>query len=294
MDMAINHDRMANPDAHRAEAHRDRVVSANDKVVLCGILGLILFTPLAFGAVQPWAILFIESVAAALFLIWVFGQVRIGQLIILGNPLFWPIAGFGLLVFVQIGSHRSAYGYQSQSRLALYAAYGMVCFLIVQTLRRTRQVKIVAIALSTYGGIVASFARFGAGLYWEWQIVLATDAIVGGLDLWTLCKSQSLCRTDGDAISGCPGDCAFPLQPRAAKILCRNGRGSDGHDYFSFRFARRHDRFRLPVSRPGRRPAASRRSEEMDTCTRFVFATAHTSIGGNSRSHLPIAYWHNS
>jgi O-antigen ligase len=158
-------------DAPRANAHRDRAVSANDKVVLCGTLGLVLFTPLAFGAVQPWAILFVESVAAALFLIWAFGQVRIGQLDILGNPLFLPIAAFGLLVVVQIGLHRSAYGYQSQSRLVLYAAYGMVCFLIVQTLRRTRQVKILAIALSSYGGIVAFFALIqgitGNGkLYW--------------------------------------------------------------------------------------------------------------------------------
>jgi O-antigen ligase len=148
-----------------------RVVAAYDQFILCGILGLLLCTPLAFGAVQAWAIVLIELAAASLFLVWAFGQTQNRHVNTLGNPLFVPMAGFGLLVLVQIVFNLSAYRHQSESRLALYAAYGIVCFLIVQTLRRTRQVKIFAILLTTYGGIIALFAlvqSFTANgkLYW--------------------------------------------------------------------------------------------------------------------------------
>ncbi len=153
------------------ESDSARAVTTHDQFVLAGILGLLLIAPLAFGSVQAWAILLIELGAAVLLLVWAFGQIRNAQINILGNPLFVPMTGFGLLVLVQIVFNLSAYRHQSQSRLALYAAYGIVCFLIIQTLRRTRQVKTLAITLTTYGGIVALFAlvqSFTANgkLYW--------------------------------------------------------------------------------------------------------------------------------
>src|SRR5439155_680356 len=53
----------------------------------------------------------------------------------------------------------------------LYCAYGIFCFLINQNLRRTRQVRTLAIILSVYGFVVAAFALIqsissNGKLYW--------------------------------------------------------------------------------------------------------------------------------
>jgi O-antigen ligase len=127
-------------------------------VLLYGVVGLLLFGPLAFGAVESWSISIMQVGAGFLFVLWAARQVAAGELEIVGNPLFFPMLFFASLIFWQLATRRTAYRFDTSSGLLLYCAYAVFCFLVVQTLRRTSQVKILAWVLSGYGFTVALFA----------------------------------------------------------------------------------------------------------------------------------------
>ena len=117
-----------------------------------------MFGPLAFGGVEAWSILILETVAAVLFALWTFRQAQSGQVQVLPNPLFYPMLVFAALLVVQLALGLTAYRYQTFSAGLLYCAYGVLCFLVVQCLRRTSQVKTLTVGFSVYGFVIALFA----------------------------------------------------------------------------------------------------------------------------------------
>jgi len=142
-----------------------------ETVLLYGVIGLLLFGPLAFGAVEPWSILLVEVGATGLFLVWLGKQVLEGNIKIRGNPLFWPMGIFGLLIFGQLAMRMSAYPHDTFSLALQYAAYGLLCFLASQTLLRGMQARKLAFIFSLYGATLAAFALIqgissNGKLYW--------------------------------------------------------------------------------------------------------------------------------
>src|ERR1022692_3676733 len=105
-----------------------------------GVLGLLLFGPLAFGAVEVWSISIMELGTGLLFALWARRQFAAGQLEILGNPLFLPMLLFAGLILWQLATGQTAYRAETFSAALLYCTYGLLCFLVVQCLRRTSQV----------------------------------------------------------------------------------------------------------------------------------------------------------
>src|SRR5882724_5400499 len=145
--------------------------SALDSVVLYGVVSLLLFGPLAAGAVRPWAIFVLEMGAALLFALWVVRQARSGILQFTGNPLFLPMLVFAALIVLQLVTGATTYRYQTFSSVLLYCAYGLFCFLVVQSLRSSTQIKTLAFIFSAYGLGVAMFALVqsmtsNGKLYW--------------------------------------------------------------------------------------------------------------------------------
>lgn len=144
---------------------------APDPVLFYGVFGLLLFGPLAFGSVEPWSIFVLEAGAAVLLMIWTIRQTSSGELSVTGNPLFAPILAFALCVAVQLATGRTAYRYETFSMALLYCAYGILCFLAIQVLRRTSQVKALTVMMTVYGFLMASFALLqglssNSKLYW--------------------------------------------------------------------------------------------------------------------------------
>jgi O-antigen ligase len=142
-----------------------------DRVLRFGVFGLLLFGPLAFGAVEPWSISIIEVGAGLLFVLWAVQQVAAAQLKIVGNPLFLPMLLFAGLILWQLAAGRTAYSPDTSSAAMLYCAYGVLCFLVAQCLRRTSQVKALAWVFSGYGFTIAMFALMqgiasNGKLYW--------------------------------------------------------------------------------------------------------------------------------
>jgi len=145
--------------------------SVLDQVVFYGVFGVLLFAPLAFGTTEPWSVFVLESASAALGVIWLFRQVMTGELQIRGNAEFLPMAAFAALVAVQLFTGRTSYRHDTIAQAMLYAAYGILCFLVIQVLRRTSQVRALAEIFTLYGFGVALFGLVqgidpNGKLYW--------------------------------------------------------------------------------------------------------------------------------
>ena len=142
-----------------------------DTVLLYGTFGLLMFGPLAFGAVEPWSTFILELGSALLALLWLAKQWIEGELTIRWNPLFLPMAAFGILILLQIVLGKSAYRHDTASTALLYCAYAMLCFVAGQALVRTIQARKIAAILALYGVSIAAFALLqgiapNGKLYW--------------------------------------------------------------------------------------------------------------------------------
>jgi len=145
-----------------------------DSILLYGIFGLLMFGPIAFGAVEPWSAFILEAGSALLTLLWLAKQWLLEEITIRWNPLFLPMAGFGALILYQIVFHGTAYRHDTFAGSLLYCAYAMLCFLSVQTLIRSSQARKIAVILSVYGFAFAAFALLqgiapNGKLYWVRQ-----------------------------------------------------------------------------------------------------------------------------
>jgi O-antigen ligase len=152
-------------------SYRRPFSSVLDRVLFYGIFSLLLFGPLAFGAVEVWSISILEVGAGLLFALWATRQVAADKLEIVGNPLFPPMLLFAGLTLWQLATGRTAYRAHTSSVAMLYCTYGFLSFLVVQCLRRTSQVKALAWIFSAYGFAVAMFALIqdiapNGKLYW--------------------------------------------------------------------------------------------------------------------------------
>lgn len=155
----------------RTEVDQQSRTARIDSLLLYGTFGLLMFGPLAFGAVEPWSTLALETGAALLTLLWLRRQWFENELTIQWNPLFPPMAGFGVLILLQIALGASAYRHDTISGALLYGAYAMLCFLAGQTLLRSSQARRIAVILGLYGFAVAAFALLqgvapNGKLYW--------------------------------------------------------------------------------------------------------------------------------
>jgi O-antigen ligase len=153
------------------ESHRGERAAQAGTALLYGIFGLLLFGPVAFGAVEPWSIFLLEAGSAALFLLWIGQQVLAGEIKIRWNPLFLPMGVFGLLILLQLVSRTTAYPHDTVALALLYFSYAMLCFLAGQTLIRGSQARSLALIFSLYGAALASFALLqgissNGKLYW--------------------------------------------------------------------------------------------------------------------------------
>ncbi len=140
-------------------------------VLFYGILATLLFGPAAFGAVEPWSIFVLETLAVLLALLWLAKQWMEGEITTLWNPLFAPMAAFGTLLILQIVLKTSAYRHDTISGAMLYCSYGILCFLAAQTWIRSSQARKIGVILAVYGFVIAAFALLqgispNGKLYW--------------------------------------------------------------------------------------------------------------------------------
>jgi O-antigen ligase len=161
--------------AHKMTESERRALSLRlGNIVLFGTFGLLMFGPLAFGAVEPWSIFCLETGSVLLTLTWLAKQWIDDELNIRWNPLFLPMIAFAVLVLIQIVLRYSAYPHDTRSGALLYCAYAMLCFLSGQSMVRSSQARKVAVILTLYGFVIAAFALLqgiapNGKIYWARQ-----------------------------------------------------------------------------------------------------------------------------
>jgi len=139
--------------------------------LLAGTCAVLLLGPLAFGAVEPWSIFALEACAMLLLGVWASRQWINRELNLSGHVLFRPMAAFFALAVVQWLAGTTAYRHVTYTHLLLYVAYGMLVFVVTQTLRRSSQFDLLAKLFTAYGAVLASFAVLqgmapNGKLYW--------------------------------------------------------------------------------------------------------------------------------
>lgn len=122
------------------------------------VAGLLMFCPLAFGAVDAWGHFILQAASTLLLVDWALDQMRSSRVNIRWSPLFPAMIAFAGLMCIQLLPGVSAYWHATFSQLLLYVSYGILCFLVVQTLTRSREVRTLGTALAIYGSAVALFA----------------------------------------------------------------------------------------------------------------------------------------
>jgi O-antigen ligase len=143
--------------------------------LLSGACAVLLLGPLVFGAVEPWSIFALETCTMLLVAIWAFRQWTNREINISDNVLYRPMVAFYALVTLQWVMGTTAYRLVTYSHLLLYAAYGMLVFVVTQTLRRSSQFEMMAKLFSAYGLAVALFAILqglapNGKLYWVFTL----------------------------------------------------------------------------------------------------------------------------
>jgi O-antigen ligase len=126
--------------------------------ILFGTIGLLIFCPLVFGAVNAWGHFILQAAATVLLLIWAFDQMRSAQVSIRWSPVFPPMIAFAGLMCIQLLPGASAYWHATFSQLLLYISYGILCFLLTQTLTSSHKVRTLGTALVIYGSTLGLFA----------------------------------------------------------------------------------------------------------------------------------------
>jgi len=126
--------------------------------VLCGTCALLAFAILSFGAVEQWSISILEVGSAVLFLAWASRQFFSSEIKIRLNQLLAPTAVFGLAVILQLTFNLTTYRYATLSASFEYVAYGLVLFLVTQTLLNAKCCKAIISIFVLFGFALAMFA----------------------------------------------------------------------------------------------------------------------------------------
>ena len=155
-----------------AKASQPRLTN---NTLLMGACAVLLLGPLAFGAVEPWSIFALEACAMLLLAVWAYRQWINRELSVSDNVLYRPMAAFFALVLLQWVAGTTAYRHATYAHMLLYAAYGMLAFVVTQTLHRSSQFELLAKLFTAYGVVVACFAVLqgmapNGKLYWIWPL----------------------------------------------------------------------------------------------------------------------------
>jgi O-antigen ligase len=129
-----------------------------ERGILALVLGMLVFAPLAFGAVDAWAFLVVQALTVGVMLLWAL------RLWINPRPkLLWPPLGWVVLVFVAyaVGRYLTAdIEYVARQELIQVLMYAFLFFAIVNNLYRQQYSQIISFTLVLLAMVIAGYAVF--------------------------------------------------------------------------------------------------------------------------------------
>ena len=135
------------------------------------LCALVVFGPLAFGAVERWAMLVLHGGSAVLLLLWAAQQWYQREVNVVVSPLYVPLAAFITVIGVQLVFGATAYRAATFEETLNYSAYGIIFFVATQSLTSRKRLSRFAVVLCTFGFLLAAFSivqdlTSNGKLYW--------------------------------------------------------------------------------------------------------------------------------
>jgi O-antigen ligase len=127
-----------------------------ERGILTLVLGMLVFAPLAFGAVDMWAFLVVQAAAAVVFVLW---GVRLWL-----NPrskLLWPPLAWVVLAFMAYGIAcylTADIEYVARQETIQVLLFGFLFFAALNNLRGQEEISAVSATLITTGTVIACYA----------------------------------------------------------------------------------------------------------------------------------------
>ena len=127
-----------------------------ERGILCLMLGMLVFAPLAFGAVDAWAYLTLQGAGALVVVLWVVRLWVNRKTKILWPPLAWVVLAFVLYALARYFT--ADIEYVARKELALVLLFALVFVVAVNTLRGQEETDAVSYTLIGLGTLVACYA----------------------------------------------------------------------------------------------------------------------------------------
>ena len=145
-----------------------------DSVVVVGLCALLAFAILAFGAAEYWAMCVVQVGAAALFALWVVGQLSRGRIEVHYSPLFIPAVLLAMVIAFQLLWPRTDYWYATWVRALQWVSYALLFFVSTQVMNGREKLRNVGLFFIIFGFFVAVVAIAQGGtttdkVYWLFQ-----------------------------------------------------------------------------------------------------------------------------
>ncbi len=142
-------------------------------IIEVSLIALLVFTPLARGTVQVWAISIAHSITLVMLTAYLLGAIFSGQPLWVRTPLDLPLLALFLLAL--ISSFFSVDRYASGAALVKLGNYIVLYFIVVQTVRRRSQVRHAAYTIMFVGSFLAVFGmiKYLGGVcppWWDYDV----------------------------------------------------------------------------------------------------------------------------
>ena len=127
-----------------------------DALIEAGVVGVLVFAPLPFGGVRPWAQAAIEAAVAVVVALWLWRMLASGELVLRRHPAFWPgILMAGLVVVQALVPGRSVSPYATAESARLYLAYLALLIVLTGHLSTRARINRLAWTIVACGGAMA-------------------------------------------------------------------------------------------------------------------------------------------
>lgn len=137
---------------------RRNLPSRWDLVLFVGLIILLIFGPLAFGAVENWSIATLEAGSAVLVCIGIAKWLLSGSSLLIRNQLYPPLAVLAGIVLIQLVFNLSAYRYATLDYALQALSYYFVFWVSVQVFQSRDNVHKFGTVMSLFGALLALFA----------------------------------------------------------------------------------------------------------------------------------------
>jgi len=161
-----------------------------DRAIELLLIGLLVFTPLAFGTVQVWSISVMHLATIIMLALWFLKMNAQGRFRLVRTPLDLPILAFGVAAAVSTAT--SVYFYGSKVELFKILNYILLYYIVVNNIKDLRRIKRVIIILIVIGSGLAVYGLYNYLSGIERIYSLEKKAYLGNLTA-TYVNSNSIC-----------------------------------------------------------------------------------------------------